>query len=814
MKTAPRIAVNTGPAGRVSAAAFTLCVLALVSVPLAFSTSVYRIFSLPKFAILLTVSAAIAPLTAWVAMRRRGEAGQVLRSRHVAIVCLYFITVTLSTILGVAPVASLFGSFYNQMGLMTHSCFIVCFFGLVFGIGESEARMRTVLRAMAMTGFLVAVYALIQFSGHDPFLQPNSYRFNTESGPILRVIGTLGHADYLGNFLLYTTPLTAGFAVAGRGRARLLALIATALSVVAITCSGTRGAWAGFLVGMAAFVALEMRGRAGRFLRMPRRLILNVSVTCVAILVLIWAVSLNPMSRSIAVRARSLLAEGATGAGRTILWRDSIKMIPEFAATGAGPEGFRKAFLAYKSKELARLAPGINNESAHNSYIDAAISYGLPGGILYVAAIASSLSLLLRARRRARSKGIAVIVAGIFSSLLAVAVHNIFIFDQIPTGLYFFAFVALAFVAANVTDEPGGAPERGDGRTRPPAFSADKKVSTRRKAALLKKGEERGNKMAAGGNELPNSSRLRPRLAHRPDSFIAAIGVAVIALAAWYAISITRADRNIHKALAYADAGDIDHVVQYGERASRSAEPTGAYDFLFAQALATCSERMRAGSGGQLMTEQNGLTGAQARAIYLAVAHAERSAAHTLTPDSSYVLLAYLALLAGDAEKLRAYATEAVKWDPNYSDSHWLMAEAYLKEGAREQAAREAGLALALHPSSRNAASALARATSDAEAYERTVAKTVTRARKLAAAGDGEGARRLLLRAIRKSSGPCPECHRALALVYEMTNSCDEAIAEWQTFLKQDSARASAGQVEARIEQLRQKGVRGECGGD
>ncbi|HEX8087485.1 MAG TPA: hypothetical protein VF762_01450, partial [Blastocatellia bacterium] len=113
-----------------------------------------------------------------------------------------------------------------------------------------------------------------------------------------------------------------------------------------------------------------------------------------------------------------------------------------------------------------------------------------------------------------------------------------------------------------------------------------------------------------------------------------------------------------------------------------------------------------------------------------------------------------------------------------------------------------------------NAATALARATSDAEAYELTVAKIVTRARRLADAGDVEGARRLLLRAIRKSSGPCPECHRALALVYEMTNSCDEAIAEWQTFLRQASARAADARVEARMEQLRQKGVRGECKGN
>ena len=57
------------------------------------------------------------------------------------------------------------------------------------------------------------------------------------------MIGTLGHADYLGNFLLYTTPPSVAFALVSRGKARWFALLAAMLSIVAIICSGTRGAW-------------------------------------------------------------------------------------------------------------------------------------------------------------------------------------------------------------------------------------------------------------------------------------------------------------------------------------------------------------------------------------------------------------------------------------------------------------------------------------------------------------------------------------------------------------------------------------------
>src|SRR5262249_28835359 len=150
-------------------------------------------------------------------------------------------------------------------------------------------------------------------------------------------------------------------------------------------------------------------------------------------------------------RARRALAEGTGGSGRTLLWRDALPMLPAYGLSGCGPEGFRKAFLPHKSKELAQLAPLTNNESSHNAYLDAAIAYGLPGAILYVAVLASALVLLIRARRCAADGEMKIACAGILSALVAVAAHNFFIFDQIPTGLYFFAFAGLAQAAFNVT---------------------------------------------------------------------------------------------------------------------------------------------------------------------------------------------------------------------------------------------------------------------------------------------------------------------------------------------------------------------------
>jgi Tfp pilus assembly protein PilF len=133
------------------------------------------------------------------------------------------------------------------------------------------------------------------------------------------------------------------------------------------------------------------------------------------------------------------------------------------------------------------------------------------------------------------------------------------------------------------------------------------------------------------------------------------------------------------------------------------------------------------------------------------------------------------------------------------------MAEAYLAEGDREQAAHEAEIALEINPSLRQARIVLARARGESEPGRATVEESIERARELLSAGKPAKAERVLGRAIARSRAPCPECHRLLATIYEAANLFENAIAEWQTFIAQAPDRASAQAAASRIDALRQK---------
>src|SRR5262249_46791133 len=116
---------------------------------------------------------------------------------------------------------------------------------------------------VCVAGLIVSAYGCLQVVGRDPFLSASSYTFKSPEGNVTRIPSTLGHSNYLGNFLLYTIPLTSSLALAFHSRARRIAIASIAISIAALVFSGTRGAWVGLAVGAIVFVMLALKARAG-----------------------------------------------------------------------------------------------------------------------------------------------------------------------------------------------------------------------------------------------------------------------------------------------------------------------------------------------------------------------------------------------------------------------------------------------------------------------------------------------------------------------------------------------------------------------
>lgn len=436
----------------------------------------------------------------------------------------------------------------------------------------------------------------------------------------------------------------------------------------AIILSGTRGAWIGIAAGGVTFALFEIKSGAATGVRSHSS---AFAAALLLALLLALIIVISPASRSAGQRMKALISEGTSSSGRMLLWRDSLRMVPSFSLVGCGPEGFRKAFLGFKSKELAQLSPKANNESPHSAYLEAVISHGIVGAALYAAMICLALTLLVRARRRLSDRR-RLLITGLVSSLVAAVAHNIFIFDQIATGLYFFAFIALAQATSNVA--MGSVPNARTEKRVPQ--SAQPKHST-----------------------VPWKWSLSSRALVTGASLL-------IVGSVWYSAGLVRSERAYRELVDPTKPVDFDKLVELGGRITSSPLPTGAYDFVFARAVDSFIRKMAASSNSTGVD----LNAIRAQATRLGIEHVEKSLAHTLTPELNYAVLASLALAAGDVDSLRDAAREAVRWDPKNYYTRSLMAEAHLVRGERDQAAREAEIALDLYHVSPEAASVLARA--------------------------------------------------------------------------------------------------------
>ncbi|HEY9070424.1 MAG TPA: tetratricopeptide repeat protein [Candidatus Ozemobacteraceae bacterium] len=119
----------------------------------------------------------------------------------------------------------------------------------------------TLLALVSVGGLLMAVYALFQAAGHDPFTWP---------GSPYRVVGTLSNPQYLGAFLMTTLLVTIGLTLDAQlwSPARRAFFCASALVQTAgMAATDTSSCWAGLAAGILLYATSIWENRPGRLLR-------------------------------------------------------------------------------------------------------------------------------------------------------------------------------------------------------------------------------------------------------------------------------------------------------------------------------------------------------------------------------------------------------------------------------------------------------------------------------------------------------------------------------------------------------------------
>lgn len=496
-----------------------------ILVPVAMVQKLYLADVTPKLLLLVSGVCLL-----WIFIAYSSQLVLTFDSRLLPVLGALAVVTILATAFSSFPVLSLVGNYARRLGLPAIlSCLALA--AAVPLVAGDYRRRRKLLSLMVAAGVVLAAYALVQWFGKDPWIDPALYRSGEGAASFLRPPGTMGNGAYLSSYLLFVLFAAAGLLVTAQRSVEKTAWTAGAVLIfLAIFVCGVRGAWLGGLVGAVVLV----RGLK------QRRILWRVGI---GFLLLALPLMFSPYGRQFRTRLQYMAIDPQGGA-RLWLWRDTLRMAIQHPLLGIGPDTFERNFPLVESKAMAQRFPDTYFSVPHNVVLDYLTEGGIFAGLALVLLAFWALRNYHRAACSVESEGPRYLARSLLGGLAAVLVAQQFISDTIPIRMIFFVAVGMSFSAPKC--EPDFPPE----------------ISN-------------------------TSARLRVWI----GSF-AALG---LVLSLYYGGRLLEGDIHMHRAKVAAAQGDVRSVVFESSKAHESFPWDGYYAFAVSRTLGIIATKQSRG---------------------------------------------------------------------------------------------------------------------------------------------------------------------------------------------------------------------------
>jgi O-antigen ligase len=351
-----------------------------------------------------------------------------IRHREIAIpkpwpVFVAFLAVgTLSAVFANDWRTTLWGHADRHLGLVGWSALGLA---ALLGANVSERGRQTLRRTMEFCVAMVSLVTIAQWSLGEVPLGLNSVG--------VRPTSTFGSATYTGAFLALGLPFLIDTSLRStEKRTRILALGGSALAVMALVATQSRGAWLSAAAGSAAVIWFASISG------------LRLRAAGVVASVLGIFVAVATMSNDVLDRVGSLAAPTAgTAGGRLVLWGSAVRSVAERPILGWGPERTRVGLPPSLPESFeARYGDSTIPDRVHNGVLDIAVTFGVTGAIIALAAVGLAAHHVWRTRSShpGRFTAIAPFVAAAGAHLL----HLFFNFVQLDVDVIWLILVGVA----------------------------------------------------------------------------------------------------------------------------------------------------------------------------------------------------------------------------------------------------------------------------------------------------------------------------------------------------------------------------------
>lgn len=344
---------------------------------------------------------------------------------------LYILSLVVSTFVGVDWYNSFWDNHERMLGTFTIFHYVVYYFVLT-RVFKTSDEWRTLQWWFLGAGALVLGVGLIQRVSPQFLLNGGSWR----------VIATLGNAIYVGGYGLFLAFL--GYLVGIKETIawkKYMAFLLSFLGVVGVFLSGTRGTMLGLFVSVGLllllYVILLKEYKKGRTVV---AIIMAVGVLCLGILYLNRSSQFVENIPSLSRLLNTTLSSD-TGNTRVMAWKIAGRSFQDYPVFGWGPNNFYYAFNQYYNPQFLYFGLGETwFDNAHNVVMNTLSTGGVAGIISYIALFIVAGYQLVYAYRK-KKVDVHVMVVGI-SFLVGHFIHNVFVFENPTSYLYFFFFLA------------------------------------------------------------------------------------------------------------------------------------------------------------------------------------------------------------------------------------------------------------------------------------------------------------------------------------------------------------------------------------
>jgi len=338
---------------------------------------------------------------------------------------------------------SLFRSNFFRISLNDYIIFLF-YFILFFFIRNNitdKIELKSFVKIFYLTSFIVSLYTLIQYYGHDPYLKGLPF-----------LSSTIGQKNWISNYLSMIFPIIFSYFLLEKLKKNkiiyyfLLSIIYTTLMI----CQ-SRGIWISIILTILFGILLIYKFKFLPIFKENKRWLILLLLTFLVITI-IYSTD-NPLNKSaitVAERAISTFDEQDPSINtRMLIWRTTFKMIKDKPIFGSGIGNFRMNYLDYQAQYLKENPNYIKYYTkvgeAHNEYLQIGAELGIIGLGLFLLIFYFIFHTVFNFYRRNKNGKDKLIILGLIMGITCFMIHNLFalVFRVPVLGVIFFIIVGL-----------------------------------------------------------------------------------------------------------------------------------------------------------------------------------------------------------------------------------------------------------------------------------------------------------------------------------------------------------------------------------